>query len=150
MRLSEIETMQEGDQFSLEFGEDIVLETGIISMTHDGIILEADDYAYNLLAHLGYLAEQLDEAKYHGREVPLGKPMKGDVKKSKVYVVPRDIDAGKNFINDFPKSSKFETKMQNAIGVLKYLNEENNYAENILSKNISKVEASINRVVHKK
>ena len=32
--------------------------------------------------------EQLDleEAKYQGRSVPLGKPMKGDVKKSKVYV----------------------------------------------------------------
>lgn len=28
----------------------------------------------------------MDEAKYQGREVPLGKPMKGDVKKSKVYV----------------------------------------------------------------
>jgi len=28
----------------------------------------------------------VDEAKYQGREVPLGKPMKGDVKKSKVYV----------------------------------------------------------------
>jgi hypothetical protein len=28
----------------------------------------------------------LTEAKYKGREVPLGKPMKGDVKKSKVYV----------------------------------------------------------------
>ena len=28
----------------------------------------------------------IDEAKYQGREVPLGKPMKGDVKKSKVYV----------------------------------------------------------------
>jgi hypothetical protein len=27
-----------------------------------------------------------NEAKYQGREVPLGKPMKGDVKKSKVYV----------------------------------------------------------------
>ena len=26
------------------------------------------------------------EAEYHGRKVPLGKPMKGDVKKSKVYV----------------------------------------------------------------
>jgi hypothetical protein len=26
------------------------------------------------------------EDKYHGREVKLGKPMKGDVKKSKVYV----------------------------------------------------------------
>lgn len=28
----------------------------------------------------------LDEADYHGRDVPLNKPMKGDVKKSKVYV----------------------------------------------------------------
>jgi TonB family protein len=30
--------------------------------------------------------EQLDEAKYQGRNVPLGKPMQGDVKKFKVYV----------------------------------------------------------------
>lgn len=30
--------------------------------------------------------EDMDEAKYQGREVPLGKPMRGDVKKSKVYV----------------------------------------------------------------
>jgi hypothetical protein len=28
----------------------------------------------------------VEEAKYQGREVPLGKPMAGDVKKSKVYV----------------------------------------------------------------
>jgi hypothetical protein len=28
----------------------------------------------------------IDEAKYQGREVPLGKPMAGDVKKSKVYI----------------------------------------------------------------
>lgn len=28
----------------------------------------------------------INEAKYQGREVPLGKPMQGDVKKSKVYV----------------------------------------------------------------
>jgi hypothetical protein len=28
----------------------------------------------------------LSEAEYKGREVPLGKPMKGDVKKFKVYV----------------------------------------------------------------
>jgi len=32
------------------------------------------------------VAEDLDEAKYRGREVPLGKKMPGDVKKSKVYV----------------------------------------------------------------
>jgi len=30
--------------------------------------------------------EILDEAEYHGRKVPLGKPMQGDVKKFKVYV----------------------------------------------------------------
>jgi hypothetical protein len=30
--------------------------------------------------------KEIDEAKYQGRTVPLGKPMKGDVKKSKVYV----------------------------------------------------------------
>ena len=29
---------------------------------------------------------EMDEAKYQGREVPLNKPMAGDVKKSKVYV----------------------------------------------------------------
>jgi hypothetical protein len=33
-----------------------------------------------------YAGQDLDEAKYQGREVPLGKPMQGDVKKKKVYV----------------------------------------------------------------
>jgi hypothetical protein len=32
------------------------------------------------------LSESMDEAKYQGHEVPLGKPMRGDVKKFKVYV----------------------------------------------------------------
>jgi hypothetical protein len=31
-------------------------------------------------------ANSLTEAEYHGRNVPLGKPMRGDVKKFKVYV----------------------------------------------------------------
>jgi hypothetical protein len=30
--------------------------------------------------------DDMDEAKYHGKEVPLGKKLPGDVKKSKVYV----------------------------------------------------------------
>jgi len=34
----------------------------------------------------GFGPKSTNEAKYQGREVPLGKPMKGDVKKSKVYV----------------------------------------------------------------
>ena len=36
------------------------------------------------LSHLSGF--QLDEAEYQGRNVPLGKKMAGDVKKSKVYV----------------------------------------------------------------
>lgn len=38
------------------------------------------------------LANQLDEAEYQGRKVPLGKPMRGDVKKFKVFV--RDPKTG--------------------------------------------------------
>jgi hypothetical protein len=33
-----------------------------------------------------YGADAMSEAEYQGRKVPLGKPMQGDVKKSKVYV----------------------------------------------------------------
>jgi len=44
---------------------------------------------------------------------------------SPVYVVPENIAAGKKFVNDFPNSSKFHEKMENAMGVLKYLYEEN-------------------------
>jgi hypothetical protein len=32
------------------------------------------------------VSSTIDEAEYQGRDVPLGKPMRGDVKKSKVYV----------------------------------------------------------------
>jgi len=46
-------------------------------------------------------------------------------KKSPVYVVPRDSVAGEKFVNDFPKSSKFKTKMENAMGVLSWLQSEN-------------------------
>jgi len=36
--------------------------------------------------------DKLEEGKYHGKSVPLGKPMRGDVKKFKVYV--RDPKTG--------------------------------------------------------
>ena len=79
-------------------------------------MVESDDYTIKYLTKLGYLGEDLDpaeleksgdrlaqaaeedptekakqeqtigEAEYRGRKVPLGKPMQGDVKKSKVYV----------------------------------------------------------------
>ena len=46
-----------------------------------------------LAEHLESLQEGvLEEAEYHGRKVPLGKPMRGDVKKFKVFV--RDPKSG--------------------------------------------------------
>jgi len=44
------------------------------------------------LKHLQPIDSNLKEAEYQGRKVPLGKPMRGDVKKFKVYV--RDPKSG--------------------------------------------------------
>lgn len=138
MRLHEIlkeETVQIGDHFDLEL-DDLVIETVVVDLTEDGVVIEADDTTLSYLsldegdkprlasfndrprepnerwglfrngrvikAFWGKDAaenakkrtpgfhdteiKQIDEAKYQGREVPLGKPMAGDVKKKKVYV----------------------------------------------------------------
>lgn len=149
------------DEFDIELTEDIVIESGVIDINEDGILIESDEKAIQLLEEHGLILEDadwskydeptvsrikkgttkpvdrtdynappamrdkmqgkpgfekrkeklkqmdegsadepvhpdqdaddkrfddLDEAKYQGREVPLGKPMAGDVKKSKVYV----------------------------------------------------------------
>ena len=82
--LSEINSLNEdiqvGDVFELEL-DDLVLETTVIGLKYDGPVIAIDDTA---LAYLN--TDEINEAKYQGRTVPLGKPMKGDVKKSKVYV----------------------------------------------------------------
>lgn len=58
-----------------------VPKESILEETYDG-----DDF-YEAYGELYYNEdEQLDEAEYRGRKVPLGKPMRGDVKKFKVYV----------------------------------------------------------------
>jgi hypothetical protein len=59
----------------------------IVSMKNKGT-LTMDDYK----SIVNGSSTDIEEAKYHGRTVPLGKPMKGDVKKSKVYV--RDPKTG--------------------------------------------------------
>jgi hypothetical protein len=46
---------------------------------------EGDEF-YESYGDLWYDENGLYEAEYHGRKVPLGKPMQGDVKKFKVYV----------------------------------------------------------------
>lgn len=94
-----------GDILDLEFSDDVLAETVIDRITESGnYVVHADG------ASLKYIMETCDcqemsesemieddcrcddddqdlsEAKYQGREVPLNKPMKGDVAKSKVYV----------------------------------------------------------------
>jgi len=90
---------QIGDFVEIEMG-DTLLETYIEDITEDGVIIKVDESALRLMIdakkQLNEFVEsgvadsidesEMDEAKYQGREVPLGKPMKGDVKKSKVYV----------------------------------------------------------------
>jgi hypothetical protein len=154
------ETVEMFDSFDIELSEHFVIETGIVGLKEDGIVIEADDHILELLevheilvdeedtdisnlsegvlpgetgtwVHGGYkvsydpktltaritgknqersykfskspsidtykakiagVIDQLEdessihEAEYQGRKVPLGKPMAGDVKKSKVYV----------------------------------------------------------------
>lgn len=64
-----------GDILEVEIGDEVV-ETVITAIDNGDYICETDnDISMTLL-----------EAEYHGRKVPLGKPMAGDVKKSKVYV----------------------------------------------------------------
>jgi hypothetical protein len=124
---------QIGDSFGISFSEDFEIETEIVDIVEDGIVVELDEYSLNYITNEGLSFEdaqldeekqkgvdgkacwkgykrmgtkqkggktvdncvkmgedleedQTDEAKYQGREVPLGKKMAGDVKKSKVYV----------------------------------------------------------------
>ena len=85
MKLFELEALSEtvevGDNFDFELG-DLVIESQVVGFTVDGIIVESDRISRKLLEYSGALIE----AKYQGREVPLNKPMQGDVKKFKVYV----------------------------------------------------------------
>ena len=49
---------------------------------------DEEDFLNFLQSYVGEIKESntIQEAEYQGREVPLGKPMQGDVKKFKVYV----------------------------------------------------------------
>ncbi len=78
MRLNEFldnDVPEVGDILEVEIGDEIV-ETVITGISDGDYICETDnDTSMSLL-----------EAEYHGRDVKLGKPMQGDVKKFKVYV----------------------------------------------------------------
>ena len=79
--------IEAGDDFVLELAEDVALETYVIDSWDDCVLIEADAGALDLLEKSGVkFASVITEAEYQGRNVPLGKRMAGDVKKSKVYV----------------------------------------------------------------
>jgi hypothetical protein len=128
------EEFEIGDAFGISFSENHEIATEIVDILQDGIVIELDDTALEMLTNEGLTflegevvneekqkgldgkacwkgykrmgtkmkggkrvdncvkmgedleEEQTDEAKYHGKEVPLGKKLPGDVKKSKVYV----------------------------------------------------------------
>lgn len=75
------ESIRPGDGVYLEF-DDLLIETTVEKTVSDGIIIFIDETALSFLT----TEDVVNEAEYQGRKVPLGKPMKGDVKKSKVYV----------------------------------------------------------------
>ena len=62
-------------EISTDIGEDIIEET------YDG-----DDFFLEYGVMWFNEDDEIDEAEYQGRKVKLGKPMRGDVKKFKVYV----------------------------------------------------------------
>ena len=74
----QIQNPQAGDVLTFEFGDALAIDTPIIEMHGDNILVYTDEIAGKLINTL--------EAEYRGRKVKLGKPMRGDVKKFKVYV----------------------------------------------------------------
>ncbi len=84
MRFTELDQPSVGDVLEIEIGDQVV-EAVIAEINGDEIISETDNVdGGNLI--LENIQPELDEAEYQGREVKLGKPMAGDVKKFKVYV----------------------------------------------------------------
>lgn len=72
-----VEAPAKGDYIDFELSESEMVSTWIRAVKEDKILIYADEALFNTL---------VNEAEYQGRDVPLGKPMQGDVKKFKVYV----------------------------------------------------------------
>jgi hypothetical protein len=78
-RLADYMFEQGYEDFDIEVSTDI--DEDITEITLDG-----DDFFEEYGVMWFNEDEELDEAEYQGRKVKLGKPMRGDVKKFKVYV----------------------------------------------------------------
>ena len=74
-----LEHPKAGDVLTFEFGDALAIDTPIIEVDGENILVYTDEAT-------GQLLSDLEEAEYRGRKVKLNKPMRGDVKKFKVYV----------------------------------------------------------------
>ena len=74
----QIQNPMPGDVLTFEFGDALAIDTPIIEVHGDNILVYTDEIAGKLINTL--------EAEYRGRKVKLNKPMRGDVSKFKVYV----------------------------------------------------------------
>jgi len=62
---SEEDTLVEAqDSFDIELGEDLLIETGVVEITEDGIVVEGDEETLKLLAEHGLILEETDWSKY--------------------------------------------------------------------------------------
>jgi len=76
------DTIQAGDDFGIELEDGTLIDTYVLESIDGSIMLAATSEIVEALS----TAYTLTEAEYQGHKVPLGKPMRGDVKKFKVYV----------------------------------------------------------------
>ena len=76
------DTIQAGDDFGIELEDGTLIDTYVLESINGSIMLAATSEIVEALS----TAYTLTEAEYQGHKVPLGKPMRGDVKKFKVYV----------------------------------------------------------------
>jgi len=52
------------DEFDIELSEDTVIESGVIDINEDGILIEGDDFSLQLLEEHGFVLEETDWSKY--------------------------------------------------------------------------------------
>ena len=98
-----------GDSFAINILDECLIESYIVDLADDGVVIEGDERVLSLLEQYGYLAEEIkrygavggntgqgfsvleddiSEAEYRGRDVKLGKPFltPDGPKKRSVYV----------------------------------------------------------------
>lgn len=72
-----------GDVLQLIVNEELAIEMPVVAHDNSSYMVSTDEVAERIISACD---RQLDEAEYQGRDVELNQPMRGDVKKYKVFV----------------------------------------------------------------